>query len=276
MQRTLFSTTLFLIACLAASETLAQWGPCPPVRRCYGSPRRVYQPPVVYYYGPCYTGRPRAARGIYDPRINYRPVVEHDPRRSAGLSAPHPASAQPYPGSLPPSPGPSIVVTDDKHTNGASIAVPVLPDIEATLVAKGQFKKVLEAAKVAKVLEELGKGGPFTVFVPNDRAFEQLGDDVFERLIKDPQKLNELLFYHALPGRKSLGDAVKDGKVETVLNLDLTIRRIDNKIFVNTAQVVEADVNCGNGVIHVIDHVLLPPGFQLPEADSSQPEGTDP
>ena len=280
MQRILFSTTLVLLGLVAVSETAAQWGPCPRARRCYGSPYVVYEPQVIYYHGPCYpcyTAPPRVVRDVCDPCSSCTPVGERFTKQPVGPSQSRPPLVQPplvqpHRATKPPlvkSPVAPSMEAVEKRTIIPNAVATGTKDIESTLAASGRFKKLLEAAKAAKVLEELRKGGPFTVFAPTDMAFERLGSDAFEPLMKDSKKLNSLLWYHGVRGRVPIDEAVKRGKVKTVLDFDLVIRRVDDETFVNTTRVVESDVNCSNGIIHVIDQVLLPPGFKLPEVNSS-------
>jgi hypothetical protein len=84
-----------------------------------------------------------------------------------------------------------------------------------------------------------------------------------------PEKLRDVLYYHALPERLSVAEARKRGKTETVLGLDVQFKTEGDRILVNEAEITESDVECTNGVLHFIDQVLLPPGFKFPQPEPS-------
>lgn len=131
-------------------------------------------------------------------------------------------------------------------------------DIVDTAVAKGQFKTL--AAALEGLVETLKGAGPFTVFAPTDEAFAALPAGTVEDLLKPENKgkLTEILTYHVVSGKVMAGD-LKDGmKAPTVEGAEITID-LDNGPMVNDAKVVTADVPASNGVIHVIDKVIMPP-----------------
>lgn len=133
-------------------------------------------------------------------------------------------------------------------------------DIVDTAAANGSFKTLVAAAQAAGLIETLKGAGPFTVFAPTDAAFAALPAGTVESLLKpeNKDKLTEVLTYHVIPGKVMSGD-LKDGmKAATVEGADVTID-LDGGARVNDAKVVTADVSADNGVIHVIDKVLMPP-----------------
>jgi transforming growth factor-beta-induced protein len=137
-------------------------------------------------------------------------------------------------------------------------------DIVHTAEKAGAFKTLLAAAKAAGLVNVLKSDGPFTVFAPTDEAFAKLGTTVNELLKpENKHKLQAILKYHVLPTEVLAARVVKlkDGSmVKTVQGEKITIRN-RNGVKVNNANVIKTDVLADNGVIHVIDSVLLPPSF---------------
>jgi uncharacterized surface protein with fasciclin (FAS1) repeats len=166
----------------------------------------------------------------------------------------------------PPAPPPSKPPVPKRVEAAPPAAKPELKDIEVTLKAKGGFEKLLAAAKVAGALEELAGGGPFTVFAPTDEAFAKLDPLVLERLMADPDKLNDLLLYHSFAGKLTADEALQRGSVKTIQGSNMQFRRDGARRLVNDAEVTEADIACTNGVVQVIDRVLFPQRFELPAA----------
>jgi uncharacterized surface protein with fasciclin (FAS1) repeats len=134
-------------------------------------------------------------------------------------------------------------------------------DIVAVATEAGSFGTLLAAVKAAGLVETLQGEGPYTVFAPTDAAFAKLPAGTVDALLKDKDKLRAILTYHVLAGRVESGAIVKAGKVNpaTVEGEKLDVRVNNGKVMVNSATVVTADVQASNGVIHVIDTVLLPP-----------------
>lgn len=132
-------------------------------------------------------------------------------------------------------------------------------DIIDTAVAAGQFKTLAAALEAAELLEVLRGEGPFTVFAPSDKAFAALPEGTLENLLKPENKdtLKTILTYHVLPAKVKSKD-VSSGEVKTVNSQLLTIEVSEGGVTVNEANVIEVDVWASNGVIHVIDKVLLP------------------
>ncbi len=129
-------------------------------------------------------------------------------------------------------------------------------DIVDTAVAAGNFKTLASALQAAGLVDTLKGKGPFTVFAPTDAAFAKLPKADLDALLKDKTKLAAVLTYHVLPGKVMAKD-VKPGAAKTVQGGDLTLATAGG-VTVNGARVLAADVVADNGVIHIIDRVLLP------------------
>jgi uncharacterized surface protein with fasciclin (FAS1) repeats len=138
---------------------------------------------------------------------------------------------------------------------GASLAQAA--DIVDTAVAAGKFNTLVKAVKAAGLADTLKGDGPFTVFAPTDEAFAKLPAGTVESLLNDKEKLAQILTYHVVPGRVMSSD-VTTGAVPTVQGQSLNVVVDKGAVKVNQAQVVQADVTASNGVIHVIDSVVLP------------------
>ena len=132
-------------------------------------------------------------------------------------------------------------------------------DIVDTAVEAGQFKTLVTAVKAADLVETLKGKGPFTVFAPTDEAFAKVPKEKLEALLKDKKALTAVLTYHVVPGKVMAADVVKLDSAKTVQGEPVKIVAKDGKVMVNGAHVVKTDIVCGNGVIHVIDAVILPP-----------------
>ena len=129
-------------------------------------------------------------------------------------------------------------------------------DIVDTAVAAGSFKTLATALGAAGLVDTLKGKGPFTVFAPTDEAFAKIPKADLDALLKDKAKLTAVLTYHVVPGKVMAAD-VKAGKVITVQGTDLTVTTMGG-VQVNGANVVKADIVADNGVIHVIDTVVMP------------------
>ena len=133
-------------------------------------------------------------------------------------------------------------------------------NIVETAVSNGSFKTLVAAVTAAGLGETLSSTGPFTVFAPVDAAFEALPSGTVETLVKpeSKEKLTGILTYHVLAG-KILSTDLTDGMVaKTVNGEDVVIRLRDGKVFVNESEVVIADVETSNGIVHAVDKVLMP------------------
>ena len=126
-----------------------------------------------------------------------------------------------------------------------------------TAVAAGQFNTLVGAIEAAGLVETLEGPGPFTVFAPTDEAFAKIPDNILNALVNDKQALTELLTLHVVPGEVSSEDAAKLNSARTAQGSSLTIDASDG-IKVNGARVVTADIQASNGIIHVVDSVVLP------------------
>ena len=129
-------------------------------------------------------------------------------------------------------------------------------DIVETAVDAGSFKTLATALGAAGLVETLKGKGPFTVFAPTDEAFAKIPKADLEALLKDKAKLTAVLTYHVVPGKVMAAD-VKAGKVKTVQGSEITVTT-KNGVMVNMAKVVKTDIVADNGVIHVIDTVIMP------------------
>jgi uncharacterized surface protein with fasciclin (FAS1) repeats len=133
-------------------------------------------------------------------------------------------------------------------------------DIVDTAVAAGSFTTLAAALSAADLVDTLKGDGPFTVFAPTDDAFAALPAGTVETLLKPENKaqLIAVLTYHVVPGKVMSTDLVDDMKAITVQGGEITID-LDNGAMINDAKVISADIDTSNGVIHVIDKVILPP-----------------
>ena len=134
-------------------------------------------------------------------------------------------------------------------------------DIVDTAVAAGSFKTLAKALQAADLVETLKGAGPFTVFAPTDEAFAKLPPATLNNLLKPENKamLRRVLTYHVVPGTVMAGDVVKVSSAKAVSGDTLPITVDGSTVTVDKARVVKADIPASNGVIHVIDTVLLPP-----------------
>jgi uncharacterized surface protein with fasciclin (FAS1) repeats len=129
-------------------------------------------------------------------------------------------------------------------------------DIVDTAVAAGSFNTLATALQEADLIDTLKGDGPFTVFAPTDEAFAKLPQDQLDALLANKEMLVKVLTYHVVPGKIMAAD-VTPGQIITVEGQTLTITT-DNGVMVNNANVIKTDIVASNGVIHVIDAVLLP------------------
>lgn len=150
----------------------------------------------------------------------------------------------------------SAQMTAEKHDNMSKSNT-----IVDVAIANGSFKTLVTALKAADLVGALQGAGPFTVFAPTDAAFAKLPAGTIDALLKDPKKLASILTYHVVSGKVMAADVIKgNGAKPATLNgaaLDIQVK--GGKVYVNGAQVTIADVAASNGVIHVIDAVVMPP-----------------
>jgi transforming growth factor-beta-induced protein len=167
-----------------------------------------------------------------------------------------------------------IIITDIETSNGVihvidSVLLPPAEeaamdkkDIVDTAVADGRFTTLAAALQAAGLVETLKGEGPFTVFAPTDEAFAALPAGTVDSLLlpENKQKLTDILLYHVVPGKVMAADVVNLTSASTVLGKDIKVTVKDGKVYLNdTVQVIITDIETANGVIHVIDAVLLPP-----------------
>jgi Secreted and surface protein containing fasciclin-like repeats len=131
-------------------------------------------------------------------------------------------------------------------------------DIVDTAMADAKFTTLVTALKTAKLVETLKGPGPFTVFAPTDDAFKKLPPGTLEALLKDPPKLEKVLLYHVVPGKKMAKEVMVIKSAKTAQGTDITIKVSDGGVMADNAKVVTTDIPTSNGVIHVIDTVLMP------------------
>lgn len=132
-------------------------------------------------------------------------------------------------------------------------------DIVDTAMAAGQFKTLVKLVQGAGLVDALRGKGPFTVFAPTDEAFAKLPKAQVDALLKDKEALRRVLLYHVVSGKVMSKDVVKLRSAKTLQGQTITIRVQGKTVRINDAKVVKADIECSNGVIHVIDKVILPP-----------------
>jgi uncharacterized surface protein with fasciclin (FAS1) repeats len=132
-------------------------------------------------------------------------------------------------------------------------------DIVDTAVA-GKFNTLVAAVKAAGLVETLKGPGPFTVFAPTDAAFAKLPEGTVENLLKpeNKERLQSILKYHVVPGKVMARDVVKLDSAKTVQGQSVTIKTDNGTVMIDDAKVTKADIAASNGVIHVVDSVILP------------------
>jgi transforming growth factor-beta-induced protein len=153
-----------------------------------------------------------------------------------------------------------------------------MDDIVDIAVADGRFTTLVAAVQAADLVDTLKSEGPFTVFAPTDGAFAKLPEGTIEALLADVPALTDILLYHVVSGKAMAADVVNLSSADTVLGKPVSIRVEGDNVFVNDAQVIITDVEASNGVIHVIDTVILPPADEpatLPETGAMLQADTD-
>ena len=131
-------------------------------------------------------------------------------------------------------------------------------NIVRTAAAAGKFDTLVSLVKEAGLARTLRRDGPFTVFAPTDRAFDKVPDETLEQLAGDREQLREVLLYHVLGQKVGSRKLVKQDSVETLNGQSLHVQVRDGRVKVGDARVTAADVGASNGVIHVINKVLIP------------------
>ena len=144
-------------------------------------------------------------------------------------------------------PAPNAVDADDPTMNIVEIAA-----------SAGSFNTLVAAVKAAGLVETLSGEGPFTVFAPTDEAFAQIPEADLQALLADKEALTAVLTYHVVSGKVMAQDVVNLSSATTVNGQDLEIKVWDGKVMIDGATVLSTDIEATNGVIHVIDQVILP------------------
>ncbi len=132
-----------------------------------------------------------------------------------------------------------------------------MPNIVETAVSAGTFKTLVAAVTEAGLVDTLSGPGPFTVFAPSDEAFAKIPADALAQLLKDKAKLTSILTYHVVAGKHLAADVVKLSSVKTVQGQDAAIKT-EGGASINDAKITATDIETSNGVIHVIDTVIMP------------------
>lgn len=148
--------------------------------------------------------------------------------------------------------------SDMKEANAKAAQLPELQGIVETAIAAGTFNTLVTAVQTAGLDKVLAGEGPFTVFAPTDEAFAALPEGTVEALLKDKDALKAVLTYHVVAGDYPATQVVGRESLQTVNGQNLGIRTEKDGVMVGNAQVIKTDIRCANGVIHVIDKVVLP------------------
>jgi len=127
-----------------------------------------------------------------------------------------------------------------------------------TAIDAGSFSSLVSAIQAAGLVDALSGEGPFTVFAPTDEAFANLPEGALDSLLQDPEELKRVLTYHVVSGKVMASDVADLTEATTLEGSTLSIDTDENGVMINGANVVQADIECTNGVIHVIDSVLMP------------------
>jgi transforming growth factor-beta-induced protein len=138
------------------------------------------------------------------------------------------------------------------------------PDIVDTAIANGNFTTLVSAVEAAGLVDTLKDQGPYTVFAPTDEAFNALPEGTLPALLADIPALTDVLLYHVVPGKYMAADLTQVDSLDTALGVPLAIRVENGNVFVNDVQVTTTDIETSNGVIHVINGVLIPPAEEEP------------
>lgn len=163
----------------------------------------------------------------------------------------------------------NVTQTDIESSNGVIHAIDkvILPpsmteneemNIVETAISEGSFNTLVQAVQAAGLENTLRGDGPYTVFAPTDEAFEKLPEGTIENLLADEEQLTNVLTYHVVSGEYMENEVVEMESIETLQGSTLEITTTDSEVNIGNATVVQTDIKCSNGVIHVIDEVLIP------------------
>ncbi len=133
-----------------------------------------------------------------------------------------------------------------------------MPTIVDVAVQAGSFNTLVQAVQAAGLVETLSGAGPFTVFAPTDEAFSQIPQETLQAVLADKEKLTAILTYHVVPGKLMAADVVNSTQLQTVQGQSITVSVADGTVRVDDATVIQTDIEADNGVIHVIDKVIMP------------------
>jgi Secreted and surface protein containing fasciclin-like repeats len=132
-----------------------------------------------------------------------------------------------------------------------------MPTIVDVAVQAGKFNTLVQAIQAAGLVETLSGEGPFTVFAPTDEAFAQIPQETLQAVLADKEKLTAILTYHVVPGKLMAADVVRSTQLQTVQGQSITVST-EGGVRVDDANVIQTDIEADNGVIHVIDKVIMP------------------
>ncbi len=144
--------------------------------------------------------------------------------------------------------------------------------IVAIASANANFKTLVAAVSAAGLVDTLNGTGPFTVFAPTDAAFAKLGKATIDGLLADPEKLASILLYHVVPSKQMAADVLASTSAMTAAGLPVVYTVRNNQAFINNARITATDIVASNGVIHVIDTVILPPGSDIVDTAAANPQ----
>ncbi len=132
-----------------------------------------------------------------------------------------------------------------------------MPTIVDIAVQAGSFNTLVQAVQAAGLVETLSGEGPFTVFAPTDEAFAQIPQETLQAVLANKEQLTAILTYHVVPGKLMAADVVRSSQLQTVQGQSITVST-EGGVKVDDANVVQTDIEADNGVIHVIDKVIMP------------------
>ena len=132
-----------------------------------------------------------------------------------------------------------------------------MSNIVETAIGAGNFKTLVTAIQAAGLVDTLSGAGPFTVFAPTDEAFAKIPKETLDNILADKDKLTDILTYHVITGKVMASDVAKMNSSLTLQGKSLLFNTINGPM-VNNANIIKADIECDNGIIHIIDTVLMP------------------
>ncbi|GIV13847.1 MAG: fasciclin domain-containing protein [Armatimonadetes bacterium] len=132
-----------------------------------------------------------------------------------------------------------------------------MPTIVDVAVSAGKFNTLVQAVQAAGLVDALNGEGPFTVFAPTDEAFAQIPADTLQAVLNNKEQLTAILTYHVVPGKLMAADVVRSSQLQTLQGQSITVST-EGGVKVDDANVIQTDIEADNGVIHVIDRVMMP------------------